>query len=550
MPLHYDDATVDDLISAVLAGLPSVPTDGSPSTMEEQGGMRYPPDLFGHPVTGYDAELPTVPSDNPGVDNDGLEPGEIASSPSNMTPFPRYLDASNAPGGVKAVLTATAGREPKPPSIKPSQQHRLPPGPSPEQGTPQDRLKTLVLKTAQPTPPTGTQTAATGPDTRYPIPVMAGEYRGQGGSNQGSGNQAPAIHASRVALISRDRSNMAATKPPRVAQAGNVPTTSAVLQQRRAQKPEMAGMGSSSSPARAPHMSSPARASYMSPTALVSLWCQENHFNPEWRVVQTDTGRYCCDVILKDRLVKGKASFESQGDAKYSTARRALRLMEGWLRPPSFGKVNLTGPPPSSPTVRENPPATKQENNGVEMVHRSRRKTPMACHAERATIIANANADAGRDNIVAHNDSSLIDMVAKNLGVSLPGRARSNPETARAFLEGVAIGSGLLGASIAGHMSQAARSGTRGRLERSRSPVQKQRSDNERYRTRSPTGARARVTSPPQYINFLGRPSSDRYRPVETTVDQRGRTTIEQVLSRGPSGQTWDHGGFYKQHGF
>lgn len=66
------------------------------------------------------------------------------------------------------------------------------------------------------------------------------------------------------------------------------------------------------------------------PTQLLSEACQARHFNPQFITTQTAGGLFACDVKLLQVIVKGDRLYNSEEQAKYAVANKALDVIRSW----------------------------------------------------------------------------------------------------------------------------------------------------------------------------------------------------------------------------
>ncbi|KAM7198251.1 hypothetical protein V8F20_006278 [Naviculisporaceae sp. PSN 640] len=337
-------------------------------------------------------------------------------------------------------------------------------------------------------------------------------------------------------------------------------------------------------------------------TQLLSYECQRRGFNPEWSFRQTNVGRFVCNVKLGNTLVQGNTSHSTEYLAKMSTAKEALKVARQLPRRVYF----FTGD--NSP-CNENRPVVKQEygfgmttlpprpgigaapaavNNEEDVIMRdsvteeSRRSAnTTVARAQTQAINQALNwirgpqtasrrsgtqdsqrmvVNAGNDRPSTATQAVILTDDISNDDVLLAAQIRrsmaenSNPEVSKAFLDGLALGSrlGALGATLD-------RVPRDRRSSRSRSPTAGRRDD--RHRVRSPPAPRIRLTPPPQYYSYPGRPSSDRYRPARPAGGQKeaGTERTQENLvprsantasaeKRGANDEAWVHDLYYRHN--
>ncbi|KAL2143827.1 hypothetical protein VTI28DRAFT_9968 [Corynascus sepedonium] len=192
-----------------------------------------------------------------------------------------------------------------------------------------------------------------------------------------------------------------------------------------------------------------------------------------------------------------------------AVAEKALRVVKSW-------PVGCLPPPPDLRTTERHQMAsmlsTRQpnatvskkagESDGVRgrLAVKQERSPPMTPGQERAVV---SSADLGQklDGATSHPKSmptmatakgdpareqaDLLEHVRRVMGISLPGAITDSPEVAKAFLEGLAVGTRLAGARVSTFSFRG----------RSESPV---RASPETYRARSPLRKNERLSPPPK----------------------------------------------------
>jgi hypothetical protein len=241
-----------------------------------------------------------------------------------------------------------------------------------------------------------------------------------------------------------------------------------------------------SQPPRAANRNIPTGFSYPAspkPTAVLTRECQKRRFNPVFRTVAHPGGKFGCEVRVDDRLVRTDRPYDCIADARMAVATKALTLM-GWREYTSR----------DVPRERQTPRLGSVATQGL--IARAVDRDPDAAMADAGVDGATAFAMAlGATR--ADEQAELWARVRQMMDASVAGPSRENPELNRAFLEGLAFGVRL------------ARPASMDIRSRSRSPPSARRTAG--YRVRSP--ARQRLTPPPTYQSYPGRPNSDRYRP-------------------------------------
>lgn len=259
---------------------------------------------------------------------------------------------------------------------------------------------------------------------------------------------------------------------------------------------------------------------FTTPMQLVSQICQRRHFNPDWHETMTREGQYTCTVILGKNVVTTGKTYSTAPAAKMATAYTALRVIQSWkdlskaeaeacesfrtkgrarLIPGTNNKRRSLGPSQIAAAGRRQDTPIKQEgvNNGTVAIRPS-----------------GGGGSSSRALIRPKEQAKLLELVNKtmDLGETVPDRSQDSPEVARAFLEGMAVGARLAQSARASAESSFSRSHGSVPRDRSRSPS---RSAPDNYRSRSPVQSRIRLTPPPSYDHYPGRPHSDRYRPED-----------------------------------
>ncbi|KAL2173539.1 uncharacterized protein P884DRAFT_317963 [Thermothelomyces heterothallicus CBS 202.75] len=226
---------------------------------------------------------------------------------------------------------------------------------------------------------------------------------------------------------------------------------------------------------------------------------QMRRFNPVWLIRSSANGRVICDVKLHNHVIEADSDFDCTQAAKIAVAKKALSVVQSW-------PVGCFPPPPSQqisePPRSANAPPPRTVDTGASRAAHGRGRSLLALNQEggfqtmapglgrsaarateldrgrRENTMTAARGDRGREQV------ELLEHVRRVMGISMPDTTRDNPEAARAFLEGLAVGARLAGARVSGFSLKS----------RSRSPL---RSSPETYRARSPLGRSGRLSPPP-----------------------------------------------------
>ncbi|KAL1873559.1 hypothetical protein Daus18300_003924 [Diaporthe australafricana] len=234
------------------------------------------------------------------------------------------------------------------------------------------------------------------------------------------------------------------------------------------------------------------------PGAPVTTWlsfeCQRRHFNPEFQTKEslTKDGRpkYQSTVIVKDVVISSNALFDDPSDAKAHIADKALKYVRReW---PKHGSTTSRGGIAGAPTIKKQGDDLGRRREELRQVLKQRHQTKTA--------------------------EPLLSSPSVSSGVDM-----TDPEQARAFVEGFKIGQLAAQREAAGISSSP--SDTSLMRRRSRSPAHQNSSSqgksDEAYRQRSPvrdaTKRSRGAPSPPRYFDGsrhdVRLPSTDRYRP-------------------------------------
>ena len=207
----------------------------------------------------------------------------------------------------------------------------------------------------------------------------------------------------------------------------------------------------------------------------LSRECQSRHFNPQWDERRTYTGTFTCNVKLGNHWIIGDEQFGSAVAAKLAAAKKALKVIRTKGFNATMGVASQQGGSNIVSMPRQNgqqamsgrlqsAPAPKLEEDTA--------MTGTGGSESTALVVARQSRGAERAHENSEHDA-LLDHVRRVAGVSLPDAARGNPDVARAFLEGLAVGARLTGPAP-----------SRPRRSRSRSPPPL-RLPSSRYRERS-----------------------------------------------------------------
>ncbi|KAK3693470.1 hypothetical protein B0T22DRAFT_476317 [Podospora appendiculata] len=468
-------------------------------------------------------ELPKLPTPRPEAleqsADDEMEPGQIRSS--TGTPVPPVLMSSTMSGlpNMSAKLensaptATTTGYVPQPNGG--AAPRPLLHGPVPMFGSPQDPFKRAVLCAA----PNGQTTMLSSLHPRSALPVTAGDN--PPGPFNGS------AFASNTDGISQGDKQKPIPTPQHIGNIANFKEFMAFAKRNPQPPPKTPSSHHGNTTAQHPGPATPMQ--------LLSLACQKRKFNPEWIERTVSENKFTCDVLLRGQLVSSTKSYATPYVAKLVAAQKALKVVRSWGAAPN-AEVDSTR---SRAYDHKHGVAIKQEKGN------SPRKVLAGGHATGPAIKkepgrgangnstaqskpsgseGNASSGTGRSTTALKKQQMLIEEIQKTMGTAVPDRSKDDPEVAKAFLEGLALGSRL-----AGSLSQTSRS----RSSRSRSPSLRN-ADSSRFRTRSPVRPRVRATPPPHYENFPGRPNSDHYRPEDPSGrDRPPGSSTEKLASDG-----------------
>ncbi|KAA8635322.1 hypothetical protein SMACR_01571 [Sordaria macrospora] len=457
--------------------------------------------------------------------------GEIASTPaassSPLNPGRKGgLAIRSASPNVEIVKEPSGIRKPMS-SLLHSQ---IPTGPKPAPGTPQDRFKNAVLAN----PLVGTKTplvpGSWAGSWAGPQPVFrshAGntffsqsQERVKDDMHGGFGrSQAPGMTKTKVATA-------AVVKPP-VGPPGYASDQTFQIRSftasRLSTNPPVGNIPKGPKKDQ-PQVSLPPRVSTShDPDAKkkLSLRCQSLGFNPEWVLSGSLRGKCSYDVKLKDIIVKNDGLHDGEQPAKAAVAAKALNDSELWR------KLELCSRPSGSSKA-----STANHTNGSSATstsnshqNTSRQTRQSNTRRSSAAVKRDPVGEPGSLDMVVRRTTDesdrlkLLIMLQKYVGSSIPNYA-DRPDVCKAFFEGLAMGARLT------RPSQSPSKQTQNDRGRSHSPSARHSSNSASYRTRSPLGARTRLTPPPVYHHYPGRPSSSHYSP---------RNTPLRELPRGPS---------------
>ncbi|KAL2129034.1 hypothetical protein VTI74DRAFT_8308 [Chaetomium olivicolor] len=455
-----------------------------PSTMSspviKQEPEESPYDLF---------KLPLRPRSTP-TDRDGKELGEVTPSP----PFPRALymvsgsSDQSIPNRHPVVSVEQAIR-------------RMPPGPNPNAGTPQDRLRQLV------------------------------EGRGYQGNRD---------------LLGRRRSNSRGGAPPvpppvpvgpRVTWPGG-PATPVGPQTSITQGtagpwgpgsggPPSMGLATPSNPVvPSGAANSQARPHPPGPAELLSKECQMRGFNPVWQPQQWSTDKYSCSVTLLEHLVTTNVYFHTAGAAKTAVAQKALGIIRTWPKPFRVSHRNRERSQAQRMGMNTQHPQVPTAPNGPK---------PQDIKQEEDTAMVDIGAIKLQPNAIsrtrsqsqsqAREHADLLQRVCQVVGISLPNPDDNSVEMTRAFLQGLAAGARLAG------------SAPRRRRTRSCSPSDPPHAPDNR-RERSPTRRRRRVPRAHR--------TTDRYMPGHGQDERCAENShSSEANSRTSEVSNWVHDKFF-----
>ncbi|KAK4178085.1 hypothetical protein QBC36DRAFT_369489 [Triangularia setosa] len=284
-----------------------------------------------------------------------------------------------------------------------------------------------------------------------------------------------------------------------------------------------------------PQMPSGPRQPVESPTTAaqrLSHACQKRGFNPMFEVFTTPGGRHGCNVNIGGALLRNESLFDSTKQAKEDTAMKGLDYLRqrGWAigsqSPPTSSRGRARSqvhPAPSqAPSTHSQGPVTRSQASIAHLEASVARleatvaglQTPTTSSRERSahprlSDFHGQEQDVEMTDVPASNSSrvsgigaaqqaELLEQIQRITGMDVIDPSRESAEVTRAYLEGLTVGSRL---------AVTAR-------RRSRSPTRSpQTSRVNRHRERSPVEARVRLTPPPVYERWSGRPATDRYRP-------------------------------------
>ncbi|KAK3355611.1 hypothetical protein B0H65DRAFT_53237 [Neurospora tetraspora] len=454
------------------------------------------------------------------------ELGEIASTPTagssplnggNKGPLairhaPRKVDIVKESSGIRNHLS----------SLLHSQ---VPAGPKPVPGTPQDRFKNSVLAN----PLVGIKTPLAPGSWGGSQPV----FRSHAGNTFFSqshervkddvhggfgGSQAPGKAKANIATV-------AVAKPP-VGSSGRANDQTLQTRITTASRP------STNNPVgnipKGPKKDQPqvslapkAPISYdVSANQTLSLRCQSLGFNPEWVLGRIVGGKCSFNVKLQDVIVESDGLYIGEHMAKAAVAAKALkdselwRKLKRWSRPTASSKASATNHANGSSATSTNNSRQNNSRQNNSRQNNSRQNWALVKREPNSSDVAVSRTTDESERL------KLLIMLQKYIGPSVPNYA-DRPDVCKAFFEGLAMGARLT------RPSQSPSKDTQNDRARSRSPPTRHSSNSASYRARSPLGARTRLTPPPVYHHYPGRPDSSHYSP---------RNTPLREPPRGPSG--------------
>lgn len=467
------------------------------------------------------------------------EPGEIAPSPAAasspldpgqkgtlaLRPTPTKVDNAKAPSGIRNPLSTLLHA-------------RIPTGPNPAPGTPQDRFKNSVL--ANPLVGTKTQLAPGGWAGGWAGNSAGSQplFRSHAGNtffsqsqkpvtaiNMRGGSQAPGMTKTKVATAAT-----AAVAKPSVKSSGRANDQTFQIRSLTTSRPSTNNPVGNipKGPKRdQPQVPSVPRASTSyDPDAKkkLSSRCQALGFNPEWVLAGSRRAKCTYDLKLRDIIVKNDGMYDEANSAKAAVALKALNDPEIWtrLRHSSGTSANRTDLSSAQSTSNSRPSSTRQNSSHQPTQSSSRRSSALVKREPQPGTEPRSLGVAANRTTEESERLKLLIMLQKYIGPSVPNYA-DRPDVCKAFFEGLAMGARLT------RPSQSPSKQAQNDRERSRSPSARHSRNSASYRTRSPLGARTRLTPPPVYDHYPGRPHSSHYRP---------HNTPRRELSRGPSGMS------------
>lgn len=413
---------------------------------------------------------------------------------------------------------------------------QVPAGPKPVPGTPQDRFKNSVLAN----PLMGTKSPRAPGSWGGPQPVfrshaghtffsqsqerVKGDVHGGFGGLQAPGKAkakvAPATvakpsvgsseHANDQTLQTRSTS---ASRPSTNIPFGNVPRGPKQDQPQALLAPE-------------------ASVSFdVNAKKKLSLRCQSLGFNPEWVLGANVGGKCSFNVKLRDVMVESDGLYVGEQMAKAVVAVKALRdselwrKLERWSRPPASSKTAAISHANDSSATPTNNSRQNKSRQHKSRQHNSRQNSALVKQEPGTLNVAVSRTTEESERL------KLLIMLQNYIGPSVPNYA-DRPDVCKAFFEGLAMGARLT------RPSQSPSTHIQEDRARSRSPPTRHYNIFAGYRARSPLGVRGRLTPPPVYFQYPGRPDSSYYRPCNTP---------RREPPRGPSGDLRGNTGVKKE---
>ncbi|KAK3388111.1 hypothetical protein B0T20DRAFT_365575 [Sordaria brevicollis] len=443
----------------------------------------------------------------PSVRRERTEPGEIAPSPTAHSPplnagQEGLLPARPAPRQVDIVREPSGIRNP----LSPIVHSRVPAGPQPAPGTPQDRFKNAVLAN-----PLVRSTASVAPGSWGGSQQVFGNtffsrhqeherdvaHEGFGGL-QALGKANTKVAPVAVAKPSTGSSvradapapqtrNTTANRPSTNNPVGNVPKGPKKNQPQVSSAPVPSGRGSIDGSAR----------------QKLSFKCQSRGFNLEW-VSNGTSGKKCSyNVKIQDVIIKSDGWYADAQTAKAAVATKALKDARLW------SKWEVKRVIPSNPSTTNHGNGSSATSTNTSRQKSSRQNTTSGQNTTSARRESGSSGSGVNRTVDETERLKLLVMLQRYIGPAVPNYT-GRPDVCNAFFEGLAMGAGLT------RPSQSSPRQTLTDRARSRSPPTRPSRSSAHYRTRSPLGARLRLTPPPMYEHYSGRPNSSHYRPGDT----------------------------------
>lgn len=241
----------------------------------------------------------------------------------------------------------------------------------------------------------------------------------------------------------------------------------------------------------------------------LSLKCQSRGFNPEWVSNGTSGSKHSYNVKLRDVIIKSDGWYADAQVAKAVVATKALNDAELWSK---WKVKRLIGFKTS----------TTDHANGSSATSTSTSRQNTSYQNPSPVRRESGSSDAGVNRTTDETERlKLLVMLQKYIGPSVPNYT-GRPDVCNAFFEGLAMGARLT------RPSQSPAKQTLTDRARSRSPPTRPSRSSANYRARSPLGARLRLTPPPVYQHYPGRPNSSHYSPRATPLREppRGPTSM------------------------